>query len=106
MLGNADDSANTDFVISDGISQGTWRQSVAAIWESFFRLPDGTSQVSRQMAAAIWEYKGKWGIEFQDMSVISHVAAKSLIRFASNMIYFFLTKTFKELIQLWINQLL
>jgi hypothetical protein len=76
MLGNADDSANAEF-ISDGISQGTWRQSAAAIWESFFRLiPDGTSQgISRHMAAAIWEYKGKWEIEFQDMSIISHVAA-------------------------------
>jgi hypothetical protein len=28
----------------------------------------------RQIAAAIWEYKGKWEIEFQDTSVISHVA--------------------------------
>jgi hypothetical protein len=75
MLGNADDSANAEF-ISDGISQGTWRQSAAAIWESFFRLPDGTSQrISRRMAAAIWEYKGKWEIQLQDMSVISHVAA-------------------------------
>ena len=69
---------------------------MGAIWESFSRLPDETSQgISRQIAAAIWENKGKWEIEFQDMSVISHVAAKSLIRFASNMIYFFLTKTFK-----------
>jgi len=56
------------------------------------RLPDGTSRsIRRQSAAAIiWEYKGKWEIEFQNMSVISHVAADI------NMIYFFLTKTFKE----------
>ena len=52
------------------------------------RLPDGTSQgIRRQSAAAIiWEYKGKWEIQCENMSVISHVAADIII-----MIYFFPT---------------
>jgi hypothetical protein len=100
MLGNADDSASYLMGFQGHMMEAKCGGDMGVLLQTtWWNLTSIEANGSGHMG--VQGEVGDWIPGY-----VGYLACSSLIRFASNMIYFFLTKTFKELIQLWINQLL